>query len=231
MESAEQELSASRNASKIAVITGGAGALAGALRSELELTGWQVLAPGRRELDVCRRHSVERYFQNLERLDLLINNAGVRIDRAMAAMSETDWDHVVDTSLKGAFLCSQAAARLMIPRGDGCMVNVGSYSGRTGVAGQANYAAAKAGLVGLTQSLAREFGPAGIRVNCVLPGWLETKFTANLPQKTVVSARSAHVLGRFNSIAESARAIVSLACLAGISGQVLQLDSRIARGG
>ena len=213
----------------VALITGGGGGLASALRQELDAAGWHVLAPLRRELDVTSPEQVERFFSRLIRLDLLINNAGIRRDDLLAHQLEAERNAVLDVCLRGAFLCSRAAAGIMVKQGQGHILNVGSLSGSTGPAGQAAYAAAKAGLVALTRSLAAELGPEGVRVNCVLPGWLDTKFTTGVPDAVTRRALEAHMLGRFNTPHDAARFMVFLHSMAAVSGQVFQLDSRISR--
>lgn len=218
--------------SLVALITGGEGGLAQALRAELETAGFEVLAPGRAELDVTDAGGVKAFFAaRVTRLDLLINNAGICQDVAVAKMSEADFDQVVDVNLKGAFLVCQAAVRLMSRQRQGHIVNIGSYSALSGPFGQANYAAAKAGLIGLTQSLAKECGGRDIRVNCVLPGFLETKMTRHLLQDEAWRTRllEAHALGRLNTPQDAARFVVCLHSLVNVSGQVFQLDSRVRR--
>ncbi len=213
----------------VVLITGGGGDFAAALHHEFAASGWQVLAPLRSELDVASPELVDHFFSRLIRLDFLINNAGIRRDALLAHQPEADRDAVLDVCLRGAFLCSRAAAGIMMNQGEGHILNVGSFSGMTGPSGQSAYAAAKAGLVGFTKSLAAELGPHGVRVNCVLPGWLETKFTAGLPAEVVRRARESHVLGRFNTPQDAARFVAFLHGMAAVSGQVFQLDSRISR--
>jgi 3-oxoacyl-[acyl-carrier protein] reductase len=214
-----------------AVITGGAGDLAQAIAAELQSAGYAVLAPGREELDVTSSDSVRRYFAALPGLDLLINNAGVCRDVSVAKMTEAEFDHVIDVNLKGAFLVSQAAVKLMSKQRHGHIVNIGSYSALSGPAGQANYAAAKAGLIGLTQSIAKEYGARNVRANCVLPGFLETKMTRHLLEDAAwrESLLSQHALGRVNTAQDVARFIVFLQSMENVSGQVFQLDSRVRR--
>ena len=215
----------------MALITGGEGELAVALQSHLNSAGWQVLAPGRQELDVTSVESVRDYFAGVSRLTLLVNNAGVRRDAIMLQQLEEDWQTVVDTCLRGAFLCSRAAAYLMAAQRSGHIVNIGSHSALTGPAGQSAYAAAKAGVTALTKSLAAELGPENIRVNCLLPGWLETKFTWDVPAAARTRALEAQVLGRFNTVEDTARFIGFLHTMSAVSGQVFLLDSRISRSG
>jgi NAD(P)-dependent dehydrogenase (short-subunit alcohol dehydrogenase family) len=213
----------------VALITGGQGALAKALRAELEAQQWQVQAPGRDALDVTEPASVRARVADLPRLDLLVHNAGFLRDAPLARMSEADFAAVLEVHLRGAFLCARAALRPMLRQGGGHLVFVGSFSALSGPAGQANYAAAKAGLIGLAQSLAAEYGGRGVRANVVLPGLLETPMSAPLltdPERRR-RALAAHTLGRFNTPAEAARFIAFLHSLPHTSGQVFSLDSRI----
>lgn len=212
--------------SKIAVITGGHGDLAKGIAKSLCDASFEVKSPSRTELDVTDSSSVSRYFDSLERLDLLVNNAGVTGDGLIARQNPEDWSAVIDTNLKGAHLCSQAAALIMMRQRDGHIVNIGSYSADHPPVGQTAYAASKAGLVGLTKSFAKEFGKRNLRVNCVLPGFLETKMTAGLSEDTKEAAKNRHQLGRFNTVEEASRFISFLATTEHVSGQVFQLDSR-----
>jgi NAD(P)-dependent dehydrogenase (short-subunit alcohol dehydrogenase family) len=211
-----------------ALITGGEGDLARHIRAELESAGWDVLAPGRAELDVLQPKA---FFAQIDRLDLLINNAGVFRDASLLKMTEEDFNAVLDVNLKGAFLCSQAALKFMSRQREGHIINIGSYSALSGPAGQANYAAAKAGLIALTQSTAKEYGPRNIRANCLLPGFLETKMTRHLLEDAEWKEQllSQHTLGRLNTPQDAARFILMLHAMPAVSGQVFQLDSRIHR--
>lgn len=213
--------------SKIAVITGGRGDLARGLTTELVAAGYEVHAPSREELDVTDAGAVETYFDSFDRLDLLVNNAGITGDALFARQTPETWSAVIDTNLKGAHLCSQAAALIMMRKRDGHIINIGSYSGDHPPVGQTAYAAAKAGLVGLTKSFAKELGKRNLRINCVLPGFLETKMTADLSEAAIAGARKRHQLGRFNTVEEASRFITYLASTEHISGQVFQLDSRV----
>ncbi len=216
----------------VAIITGGEGDLAQALRPVMEAAGFAVLSPGRQELDVTDAASVKAYFAaHVTQLDLLINNAGVCRDVSMARMTEEDFDQVVDVNLTGAFRVSQAALRLMSRQRCGHIINVGSYSALAGPFGQANYAAAKAGLIGLTQSLAQEYGARNIRANCILPGLLGTKMTRHLLEDPAWRDKllQGHALGRLNTPADVGRFIVSLHAMEAVSGQIFQLDSRVHR--
>ncbi|MEZ5388043.1 MAG: SDR family oxidoreductase [Prosthecobacter sp.] len=217
--------------SAIALVTGGEGDLAQALVAELAQSGFEVLAPSRAELDVTSAASVKSYFASVKQIDLLVNNAGVCRDVSMIKMSDEDFDQVVDVNLKGAFLVSQAAVKLMAKQRQGHIMNIGSYSALSGPAGQTNYAAAKAALIGLTQSIAQEYGARNVRANCVLPGFLETKMTRHLLEDAAwrEGLMNAHALGRLNTPQEAARFIAFLHTMENVSGQVFQIDSRVRR--
>lgn len=212
----------------VAVITGGQGDLARAICSRLNESHYQVHSPDKKALDVTEPESVRSFFSQIERIDLLINNAGRREDFTLAKMTEATWDRVVAVNLRGAFLCSQAVSMKMIAQRNGHILNIGSFSARLGNFGQTNYAAAKAGLIGLTQSLAREIGKRGVRVNCILPGFLETRFTASVPVEIREQILQTHELGKFNTVEEAARFIAFVDTMPSVSGQIFQLDSRIA---
>ncbi len=215
------------SAAPVVVITGGAGDLATALQKEFSAAGAEVRAPGRADLEVRSAESVNAFFSQLERIDVLVNNAGITGDALMARLEPKDWDAVLETNLKGAFLCSQAAAKRMIRQRSGHIVQIGSYSALHPPIGQAAYAASKAGLIGLTKSLARELGSRNVRVNCVLPGFLETRMTAGLADGPRAAALERHALGRFNTREQAARFIRMLTTMEHVSGQVFQLDSRV----
>ncbi|MEP6808795.1 MAG: SDR family NAD(P)-dependent oxidoreductase [Chthoniobacterales bacterium] len=213
---------------RVAVITGGAGDLAHALAPALEKDGLEVHAPGRDLLNVTSPESVRAFFRELGTVDLLVNNAGMRADALCAQMTEAAWDAVMSANLRGAFLCSQVVGLTMMRQRSGHIINIGSFSARYGTSGQSNYAAAKAGLIGLTQTMARELGKRSVRVNCVLPGFLETKFTETMTGENKESARQMHELGKFNTVDDAARFIAFLDTMSAVSGQVFQLDSRVS---
>jgi 3-oxoacyl-[acyl-carrier protein] reductase len=231
--------------SPVVMVTGAGGGLGNALVAEFTAKGWRVVAgfhssppPGDDEqifnaaLDVTSTvaitAAVDKVLSRWGRIDALVNNAGLTDDQTSWQMDETAWQRVLDINLKGAFLCSQAVCRRMIRQRDGHIINISSFSGRVGQRGQANYAAAKAGLFGLTASLAQEVGSRNVRVNAVLPGVLRTRMTAKLSEAELQQFAEANALGRINSLDEVARFVVFLAGTKNISGQVFQLDSRIA---
>jgi 3-oxoacyl-[acyl-carrier protein] reductase len=211
------------------LITGGRGALAGAMQKEFAAQGDRVLAPGRDELDVRDEKLVDGYFAKLDRLDVLVANAGIVRDATLFKLTDDDFNAVIDTNLRGVFLCVRAAVRLMIKQRSGHLILIGSRSARNGPCGQAVYAAAKAGLMAFGQSVAREYGPRDIRCNIVLPGFLETKFVGKLTPERIEAIRAEHALGRFNTVDNAARFIAFLARIDHVSGQVFTLDSRIDR--
>lgn len=215
--------------SPVALITGGDGDLAQAIRAELESQGWEVHAPGRAEMDVTDKRQVQTVMGALPRLDLLIHNAGFLRDASLLKMTASDFHEVLQVHLKGAFLTAQAALKTLVKQRQGHIVTMGSFSALSGPAGQANYAAAKAGLIAFTQSLAAEYGPRNIRANCVLPGFLETKMSRHLLEKQRPQIEAAHALGRLNTPQDAARFIAFLHSMTHVSGQVFQLDSRIHR--
>jgi 3-oxoacyl-[acyl-carrier protein] reductase len=211
------------------LISGGHGGLARALHEEFARQGAEVAAPGRSELDVREETRVAAYFAGLERLDVLVANAGLTRDGAFTSLPSADFTEVIDTNLRGAFLCARAALKPMLAQRGGHLIFIGSRAAKAGTRGQSLYAAAKAGLVGLAQSIAREYGPRNIRCNVVLPGFLETAMTAKLAAQRREEVRQEHALGRFNTVENAAKFIAFLAALDHVSGQVFTLDSRIDR--
>ncbi|SDT98116.1 3-oxoacyl-[acyl-carrier protein] reductase [Verrucomicrobium sp. GAS474] len=213
-------------AQQTVLITGGKGDLARAVADAFAAAGWCVLAPGRDALDVADAASVERYFSTLPALDLLVANAGIADNKRLEHLDSALWDALLGTNLRGVFLPLRAALPLL-KASAGAAILVGSRVGRRGGHGQAAYAASKAGLLALAQSAAKEHGADGIRINTVLPGFLETKMTASVKPERRAAILAQQALGRFNTPEEAARFLLFLATLPHTSGQVFQLDSRI----
>ena len=154
---------------------------------------------------------VERAEAELGPLAVVVNNAGITRDNVVMMMDPADFDSVIATHLRGTFLVSKAAARKMFRRRAGCIINLASVVGRRGNAGQANYAAAKAGIIGLTRSLAKELGARGIRVSAIAPGYIDTPMTQALPEETRKLIVDATPLKSIGTTEDVAHAVVFLA--------------------
>ena len=180
--------------------------------------------------DVSSPRDVEALFTSVSdtfgRVDILVNNAGITRDNLMIRMKEVEFDDVLQTNLKGTYLCTRAALRPMIRARWGRIVNMSSVVGLVGNAGQANYAASKAGIIGFTKSVAREVAQRGITVNAVAPGYVETELTGNLPEKVKEQIRERVPAGRFGEPEEVAEVVALLVAeKAGyLTGQTVAVD-------
>lgn len=165
-------------------------------------------------------------LQDSGRIDILVNNAGIIRDTILLRMSESDWDAVLTTNLKGAFLCTKAVARPMLKQRSGRIINISSVSGIIGNPGQANYSSAKAGLIALTKTTARELASRGITVNAVAPGFITTDITSELPQEYRESLVKQIPLERFGKPGDVAEVVAFLASerASYITGQVINCD-------
>lgn len=167
------------------------------------------------ELDITDSDAVfagfKKITEDLGGLDILVNNAGLTRDNLLIRMSPEDWDLVMKVNLKGAFNCIRAAVRPMMAQRSGKIINIASVVGQVGNAGQANYAASKAGLIALTQTVAKEFGGRGITANAVAPGFIETPMTDSLPEKAKEDFASKILLKRFGSPSDVANLVAFLA--------------------
>ena len=168
----------------------------------------------------------EQVLKDFSRVDVLVNNAGVTRDQLLLRISEADWDTVLDTNLKGAFLFTKAISRAMLKQRSGRIVNISSISGLTGNAGQSNYAASKAGLLGFTKSVARELASRSITVNAVAPGFIVTDMTAVLGPAVQEKLKAQIALGRLGEPDDIANAVLFLASdlAAYVTGQVITVD-------
>ena len=172
----------------------------------------------------------EEIIKKYSRLDILVNNAGITRDNLLMRMTEGEFDDVIATNLKGAFNTIRHLSRYFLKQRSGKIINISSVSGVVGNAGQANYSASKAGIIGLTKSVARELASRGICVNAVAPGFVDTEMTQAMPEKTIEAAVSAIPLGRMGSVDDIARTVVFLAGSGAdyITGQVLCVDGGMA---
>ena len=195
--------------------------------AEIKASGGEAIAI---QGDVSDSTQVEALFKQAKevygQLDILVNNAGITRDKLIMRMSEEDWDAVIDTNLKSAFLCSKSAALLFVKQKSGVIVNVGSVIGKTGAPGQVNYSASKAGLVGLTKSLAKELGGRGIRVNAVAPGFIQTDMTEDLKPEYKEAILKLIPLGCFGTSENVAKTVAFLCSpdAAYIQGEVISID-------
>ena len=201
--------------------------LALAVAAEIQSAGGEAVAI---QADVRQRPEVDAMVEEVTRLwgrvDILVNNAGIARDTLLLRMSQEDWDDVLETNLRGAFFCCRAVMRQMVRQRWGRIVNISSVIGRLGNAGQANYSASKAGLHGLTKSLAREYGGRNITVNAVAPGYIPTDMTATLPKEALEAILRQIPLGRLGTSEEVAEVVAFLASdrAAYVTGQIIGVD-------
>ncbi|MEU3351636.1 3-oxoacyl-ACP reductase FabG [Streptomyces sp. NPDC037389] len=248
---------APRSGKPVAVVTGGSRGIGAAVARRLGRDGYTVLLTYRSRAaraeevadavraeggdaeavaaDVAREEAVRALFQHVRRtygrLDVLVNNAGVTEDGYLLMMSDRKWSSVLETNLTGAFRCSRDGVKLMAAAGAGTVVNVASVSGLVGPAGQANYAASKAGLIAMTRSLATEVAHSGVRVNAVVPGFIESDMLRKAPESALAAELARVPLGRAGTCDEVASAV---AWLAGpessyVTGTTLVVDGGLTR--
>ena len=237
---------------KTAVVTGGSRGLGRAICLELAAGGANLVfcfagneAAAQETAQACRalgaevdylrcnvadstqvKELMETAVQRFGRIDILVNNAGITRDGLMLIMKESDFDQVVETNLKGTFLCMKAVARQMVKQRYGRIINLSSVVGLHGNAGQVNYAASKAGVIGMTKSLAKELASRGVTVNAVAPGFMETDMTAALSEAARAATLAAVPMGRMGTAEDVAQAVAFLAsdCAGYITGQILGVD-------
>ena len=181
-------------------------------------------------VDVVSETDVNAFFAKIMdeagRVDVLVNNAGITRDGLLVRMKTADWDAVLDTNLKGSFLCTKVVAKIMMKQRYGRIINIASVVGVTGNAGQANYSASKAGVIGFTKTVARELAPRGVTVNAVAPGFIETDMTAVLPEKAKTAMMQQIPMGRIGQPEDVAAAVEFLASdsAAEITGHVIHVN-------
>jgi len=185
------------------------------------------------KVDVSNLSDVERMveaiIEKLAKIDILVNNAGITRDKLILRMTEEDWDAVLGVNLKGTFNCTKTVIRHMAKQRSGKIVNIASVVGEMGNAGQANYSASKAGVIGLTKTIAREYAQRGINVNAIAPGYIETPMTDALPEKAKEELKKLIPMERLGKPEDVAEAVLFLVCEEStyITGQVLNVNGGI----
>ena len=245
-------MSEQNNTRRAALVTGGGRGIGRAICLALAAQGYDVAvnyaassAAAEQTAEDCRAYGVQAVTLQADvtdpaacqtlvdtaaktfgRLDVLVNNAGVTADKLILRMQEEDFDKVINANLKGAFFCCKAACKLMMRQRYGRIVNISSVVGLHGNAGQANYAASKAGLIGMTKSLAKEFAARNVTVNAVAPGFIGTDMTDAMPEAAKQAAMTGIPAGRIGAAEEVAHAVAFLAGEGAsyITGQVLCVD-------
>ena len=241
---------------KVAVVTGSSRGIGRAIALELASRGCKVVVNYRANADAANqvveaiaaiggeaqavqadvsvmdeaKRLMEAALELFGTVDILVNNAGITRDNLLLRMPEEDWNAVLDTNLRGAFYCVKAVLRTFLRKRSGRIISIGSIVGLSGNAGQANYAAAKAGLVGFTKSLAKELGSRHITANVIAPGFIQTDMTAQLGQETIEKTLPQIPLARLGRPEDVAAAVAFLASddAAYITGQVLCVDGGLA---
>ena len=219
-------LALAANGAKVACVARNADKLANTIDAITELGGEAKAFPG----SVAERESVESIVDGVsdawDRLDILVNNAGITRDTLLPRMSDDEWDDVINTNLRGSFLMSRAAARIMMRARYGRIINISSVSGLVGNAGQTNYSASKAGLIGMTRSLSKELAGRKVTVNAVAPGFIESEMTAVLGESIVAEVKKRIPAKRLGKPEDVGSAVLFLASPAAsyITGQVITVD-------
>ncbi|MDX1976928.1 MAG: 3-oxoacyl-[acyl-carrier-protein] reductase [Pseudanabaenaceae cyanobacterium bins.68] len=198
------------------------------LVAEIQALGTEAIALKANVADASAvNHMIEGVITQWGQVDLLVNNAGITKDTLLLRMKQADWQAVIDLNLTGVFLCTQAVAKIMLKQRSGRIINITSVAGQMGNPGQANYSAAKAGVIGFTKTVAKELASRGITVNAVAPGFIHTDMTAQLDAKVSEGVLQFIPLGRYGTPAEVAGMVNFLAAdpaAAYITGQVFNVD-------
>lgn len=200
---------------------------AGAVAQEIRSLGRKSIAI---KLDVSKQNEVIAAFETFKNefgiIDILVNNAGITKDTLVLRMKDDDWDAVINVNLKGTFLCSREAIKLMVKQQHGNIISISSVVAFTGNPGQVNYSASKAGIVGLTKTIAKEYASRGIKANAVAPGFIQTTMTEAIPEKIREEMKKNIPLGYFGAPEDVANAVIFLASSDAdyITGQVLHIN-------
>ena len=210
------------------LITGGHGFLAQSINEHFSQLGHQVHAPSKHELNVSSKQQTQDYIKNIESLDLCIINAGITIDKGIHKQNNDSWNQSNQVNLKGAFLSAQSClSKLLKSPHSGHIIFLSSYSAIHPPLGQVNYSSHKAALLGLSKSIAQEYGKKGLRSNCIFPGFIPSPLTQHLSSERQETIRKQHQLKKFNTAQNAAKFIAHLHLEQPyISGQTFQLDSR-----
>ena len=210
---------------KVVVNYASSPAAAEAVVAEIQSAGGQAWA---HQANVAEEEQVEALVKAVlekeGRLDVLVNNAGITRDGLLMRMKSADWQSVIDLNLSGVFLCTRAVSRAMLKARSGRIINITSVVGLMGNPGQANYSAAKAGVIGLTRSSAAEFASRGVTVNAVAPGFIESDMTAELDKEPILKAIPLGRMGQPSEVASAVRFLAADPAAAYMTGQVLQVD-------
>ena len=210
---------------KVVVNYASSPAAAEAVVAEIQAAGGQAWA---HQANVAEEDQVEALVKAVlekeGRLDVLVNNAGITRDGLLMRMKSADWQSVIDLNLSGVFLCTRAVSRAMLKARNGRIINITSVVGLMGNPGQANYSAAKAGVIGLTRSSAAEFASRGVTVNAVAPGFIESDMTAELDKEPILKAIPLGRMGQPSEVASAVRFLAADPAAAYMTGQVLQVD-------
>ena len=220
-------LNLARSGAAVAINYSQSEAQAKGVQAEIESGGGRAITvQGNVSIPEDAERIVREAEETFDRLDILVNNAGFNRDTLILRMSVQDWDEVMATNLRAVFLCTKAALRHMLKQRWGRVVNIGSVSGIAGNAGQANYAAAKSGLIGFTKAVAREMGSRSITANVVAPGLVMTELTEHIPQQVIDMAKDRIFVGRLGTPEDIAACVAFLASeeASYISGQVIPVD-------